>query len=69
VVVSQKAFSTDPEKKKTLDKYPISHLVELPALKGKAGELICISEFLLPFALNFLAAAMAAARSEGKNLA
>jgi glucosamine 6-phosphate synthetase-like amidotransferase/phosphosugar isomerase protein len=58
IVFSQEAFRTDPEKK-VLYQYPISHLIELPALKTEKGESIAISDLLLPFGMNLLGVAMA----------
>jgi hypothetical protein len=59
IVISQEAFRKDAEKK-VLFQYPISHLIELPALNGKNDESMPISDFLLPFSMNLLGVAMAA---------
>jgi glucosamine 6-phosphate synthetase-like amidotransferase/phosphosugar isomerase protein len=59
IVISQEPFRNDP-KKRALYKYPISHLLFLPSLEGQ-GEKIPISEFHLPFAINLMGVAMAAA--------
>jgi hypothetical protein len=59
IVLTQAAFREDPDKK-ALYQYPISHMIELPALSGKNGDIIPISDFLLPFAINTLGVATAA---------
>jgi hypothetical protein len=59
IVISQEAFRNEPEKK-ALYKYPISHLLLLPALEV-GGNKIPISMILLPFAMNLVALGMAAA--------
>ena len=63
IVVSQEAFHKDAEKK-VLDQYPISHLIELPGLRGNNDKTIPISDFLLPFNMNLLAVAMASTATE-----
>jgi glucosamine 6-phosphate synthetase-like amidotransferase/phosphosugar isomerase protein len=63
IVLSQEAFQKDAEKK-LLYQYPISHLIELPGLNGNNGEIIPISDFLLPFGMNLLGVAMASAAAE-----
>ena len=62
IVISQEAFRNDP-KKRALYKYPISHLLFLPSLEGQ-GEKISISDFHLPFAMNIMGVAMAAATTK-----
>jgi len=61
VVISQEAFQHAPEKK-SLYKYPISHLVFLPSLEGEEGK-VEASELILPFAMNLLGTEMAVAGS------
>jgi hypothetical protein len=58
IVFSQEAFRKDPEKK-VLYQYPISQLIELPALRAENGETIAVSDLLLPFGMNLLGVAMA----------
>jgi glucosamine 6-phosphate synthetase-like amidotransferase/phosphosugar isomerase protein len=60
IVISQEAFRNDLTKK-VLHTYPISHLIEVPAMKGNNSERIPISDFILPFSMNLLGVAMAAA--------
>jgi len=66
IVISQEAFRNDPQKR-ALYKYPISHLLFLPSLEGQ-GEKIPISEFHLPFAMNLMGVAMAAATAKTAKL-
>jgi hypothetical protein len=63
IVFTQEAFRKDAEKK-ILFQYPISHLIELPALGGKNDASLPISDFLLPFSMNLLGVAMASAAAE-----
>jgi len=58
IVLSQEGFRKDAEKK-VLFQYPISHLIELPALSGNNDETVPLSDFLLPFSMNLLGVAMA----------
>jgi hypothetical protein len=58
IVISQEAFRKDPAKS-SLYRYPISHLISIPAVPGPDGDVLPVSEYLLPFALNLIAAAMA----------
>jgi hypothetical protein len=60
IVVSQTAFRKDPAKS-GLYRYPISHLISIPGLPGADGAPLPVSDYLLPFALNLIAAAMASA--------
>jgi glucosamine 6-phosphate synthetase-like amidotransferase/phosphosugar isomerase protein len=60
MVLTQAAFRQDPDKK-VLYQYPVSHLIELPALRGKNGEAIPVSDFLLPLVINALGVAAASA--------
>jgi len=62
IVISQEAFRNDPEKR-ALYRYPISRLIFMPSLEGQ-GEKIPISELHLPFAMNLMGVAMAAATAE-----
>lgn len=62
IVISQEAFRNDPEKR-ALYRYPISRLLFMPSLEGQ-GEKIPISELHLPFAMNLMGVAMAAATAE-----
>lgn len=62
IVISQRAFLDLPEIK-ALYKYPISHLLLLPALPGEENNLP-VSGLLLPFAMNLAAAAAAGITSE-----
>jgi glucosamine 6-phosphate synthetase-like amidotransferase/phosphosugar isomerase protein len=59
-VISQEAFRKEV-RKKLLSQYPVSHLIELPVLNAKNPDTIPISDFLLPFSMNLLGVAMAAA--------
>jgi hypothetical protein len=61
IVLSQEAFRKDAEKQ-VLYQYPIGHLIELPKLSGRNDNPIPISEFLLPFSMNLLGVAAAAAK-------
>lgn len=61
IVISQEAFCNDA-KEKLLFQYPISQLIELPALRGKNDETMPLS--LLPFSMNLLGAAMASAAAK-----
>ena len=63
IVLSQEAFRKDAENK-ILFQYPISHLIELPALAGKNDATLPISDFLLPFSMNLLGVAMASTAAE-----
>jgi hypothetical protein len=63
IVLTQEAFRKDDEKK-ILFHYPISHLIELPALGGKNDTALPISDFLLPFSMNLLGVAMASAAAK-----
>lgn len=63
IVLSQKAFRRDA-KENLLLHYPISHLIELPGLKGKNDDTVPISDFLLPFSMNLLGVAMASAAAK-----
>jgi glucosamine 6-phosphate synthetase-like amidotransferase/phosphosugar isomerase protein len=60
IVISQEAFRTTPESR-ALHKFPISHLLLLPALAGREGE-IPVSTPLLPFVMNLVGTALAAAQ-------
>ena len=60
MVLSQEAFRKDPEKK-VLYQYPVSHLIELPALNGENGEAIPVSDLLLPLIIDALGVAAASA--------
>jgi len=62
IVISQEAFRNDPEKR-ALYRYPISRLLFMPSLEGQ-GEKISISDFHLPFAMNLMGVAMAAATTK-----
>jgi glucosamine 6-phosphate synthetase-like amidotransferase/phosphosugar isomerase protein len=62
IVISQEAFRNDPEKR-ALYRYPISRLLFIPSLEGQ-GEKISISDFHLPFAMNLMGMAMAAATTK-----
>jgi hypothetical protein len=62
IVISQEAFRNDPGKR-ALYRYPISRLLFMPSLEGQ-GEKIPISELHLPFAMNLMGVAMAAATAE-----
>jgi len=61
IVISQEAFRKDPE---VLYQYPISHLIEMPSLRGGNGETVPTSDFLLPFEMNLLGVAMACAAAK-----
>jgi hypothetical protein len=62
IVISQEAFRDDPQKR-ALYRYPISRLLFVPSLVVR-GEKIPISELHLPFAMNLMGVAMAAASAE-----
>jgi len=62
IVISQEAFRNDPEKR-ALYRYPISRLLFVPSLEGH-GEKIPISEIHVPFVMNLMGTAMAAASAE-----
>jgi hypothetical protein len=62
IVISQRAFLDLPESR-ALYKYPISHLLLLPALPGEERNLP-VSGLLLPFAMNLAGAAAAGIESE-----
>jgi fructoselysine-6-P-deglycase FrlB-like protein len=57
LLVFQEAFESAPQTK-GLYRYPIGHILSLPAL-DKNGARLPIPELLLPFAMNLLGAAMA----------
>ncbi len=59
VLISQESFWERPSAK-SIGRYPISHVILLPAMNAKRGP-IPISRFLLPLAMNILAAEAAAA--------
>jgi glucosamine 6-phosphate synthetase-like amidotransferase/phosphosugar isomerase protein len=59
IVIAQEAFRNGPGKD-PFAHYPISHLIVLPSFT-QSGEKVPISGLVLPFALNLLATAMAAA--------
>ena len=61
LLVFQEAFESAPQTK-GLYRYPIGHILSLPAL-DKNGAHLPIPELLLPFAMNLLAAAMASSAS------
>jgi hypothetical protein len=63
IVLSQKAFRQDAQEK-LLYQYPVSQLIELPALNGKNGEILSISDFLLPFSMNLMGVATASAAAK-----
>jgi hypothetical protein len=60
MVLTQEAFRQDPDKK-MLYQYPVSHVIELPALRGETGEAVPVSDFLLPLVINALGVAAASA--------
>ncbi len=62
VVISQEAFRNDSQKKAILD-HPVSHLLLLPGVEGQKGPLP-VSQLHLPFAMNLLSMAMAAASKQ-----
>ena len=66
IILSQQAFRKDA-KQKLLFQYPISQLIELPALSGKNDQIMPISDFLLPFGMNLLGVAMASGAAEKKD--
>jgi hypothetical protein len=60
MVLTQQAFRQDLDKK-MLYRYPVSHLIEVPTLRGKNGEAIPVSDVLLPLVINALGVAAASA--------
>jgi len=62
IVIAQEAFRNGPGKDPFVH-YPISHLIVLPSLNQEGGR-VPVSGLILPFALNLLATAMAAASEE-----
>jgi glucosamine 6-phosphate synthetase-like amidotransferase/phosphosugar isomerase protein len=66
IVLSQEAFRKS-SREKLLLQYPINQLIELPALNGASGEAMPISDFLLPFGMNLMGAAMASAAAKTWN--
>ncbi|MEJ2723999.1 MAG: SIS domain-containing protein [Deltaproteobacteria bacterium] len=64
IVITQEALLNGPGKDPFVH-YPISHRVILPSLNQERGK-VPVSGLVLPFALNLLAAAMAAASEDEK---
>ena len=62
IVIAQEAFHNGPGKD-PFAYYPISHLIVVPSLNQEGGK-VPVSGLVLPFALNLLATAMAAASEE-----
>jgi hypothetical protein len=63
IVISQEAYS--PETRRSINQYPISHLVEIPALiDERTSEKIKISHFFQPFIMSLIGIAFSAALLE-----
>ncbi|THB73102.1 MAG: hypothetical protein D3926_24495 [Desulfobacteraceae bacterium] len=57
IVITQNAFAHDG-RLSALKKYPVSHLVLLPGLPGKAGQSTAWSDFVLPVIMNIIGSAI-----------